>query len=89
MKTNGIGLISVATIPTVTLPRIKALITGTLPSFMDYFLNLNPMVMKNNDVEKNKLKKQRDDNLVEQFNQHGKSIVFYGDDTWTQLFPSP
>ncbi|XP_075677893.1 uncharacterized protein LOC113789903 [Dermatophagoides pteronyssinus] len=88
MQTNGIGMISVATIPTVTLPRIKALITGTLPSFMDYFLNLIPMVSNNNvDVEK-KTKKQFDDNIVEQFNRQGKSIVFYGDDTWKEIFPS-
>lgn len=95
MQTNGIGLISVATIPTVTLPRIKALITGTLPSFMDYFLNLNPVVNSNNNNNNNdnvnvesKTKKHADDNLVEQFNRQGKSIVFYGDDTWTQLFSS-
>ena len=66
-------MVSVASIPTVTLPRIKALLSGTLPSFMDYFMNLNAYKFKS-------------DNIVEQLWKSNKSIVFYGDDTWGQIF---
>lgn len=73
LKTHGLGLQSVATIPTVTLARVKAILSGCLPSFMDYILNLNAYSFNS-------------DNLVEQFYRQNKSIVFYGDDTWGKLF---
>lgn len=69
----GLGLQSIASIPTVTLARVKALLSGCLPSFMDYIMNLNAYSFKK-------------DNIVEQLWLKNKSIVFYGDDTWGKLF---
>lgn len=76
----GLGLISIASIPTVTLPRIKSLISGSLPSFMDYFFNLNLF------QQKQSLQKTENDDFVKRFRNKDKKIVFYGDDTWLQLF---
>ncbi|KAF6372296.1 phosphatidylinositol glycan anchor biosynthesis class G [Rhinolophus ferrumequinum] len=60
--------------PTVTMPRIKALMTGSLPGFVDVIRNLNsPSV--------------REDNVLTQARAAGKRIFFYGDDTWVKLFP--
>ena len=69
----GLGLVSIASIPTVTLARVKAILSGCLPSFMDYIMNLNAYSFKS-------------DNIVEQLWRQNKSIVFYGDDTWGKLF---
>ncbi|CAN7997412.1 unnamed protein product [Ixodes hexagonus] len=60
--------------PTVTLPRIKTLLTGTVPGFGDVLLNFNADVL-------------RDDNLVYQARASGKKTVFYGDDTWLRILP--
>lgn len=60
--------------PTVTLPRIKTLLTGTVPGFGDVLLNFNADVL-------------RDDNLVHQARASGKKTVFYGDDTWLKILP--
>lgn len=60
--------------PTVTLPRIKALVTGTIPGFADVIFNLGST-------------KIGEDNIIEQFARLGHHIVFYGDDTWLKLFP--
>lgn len=69
------AVIAEANTPTVTMPRIKALLSGTIPSFMDLILNLNAA-------------KFGDDNLLEQAHRKGKRIVFYGDDTWLEMFPA-
>jgi ethanolaminephosphotransferase len=59
--------------PTVTLPRLKAILSGIVPEFIDILWNFNTTYL----VEDNLLKKWRAQN---------KSIVFYGDDTWLKLF---
>lgn len=60
--------------PTVTLPRIKALTTGSVPQFIDVIFNLaNPAKV--------------DDSFVHRAQANGKKIVFYGDDIWLRLFP--
>ena len=74
IRTNGVALQNIASIPTVTLPRIKTLLSGTMPSFIDYIYNLNAYRFQS-------------DNILQQFHQDGKRIVFYGDDTWGNLFP--
>ncbi|XP_069092825.1 GPI ethanolamine phosphate transferase 2 isoform X2 [Pleurodeles waltl] len=66
--------IAEATPPTVTMPRIKALMTGSIPGFVDVILNLNSPALL-------------EDNLLWQAKSAGKRIVFYGDDTWIKLFP--
>ncbi|XP_058653768.1 GPI ethanolamine phosphate transferase 2 isoform X4 [Onychostoma macrolepis] len=60
--------------PTVTMPRIKALTTGSIPGFIDVVMNLNSPALL-------------EDNLIWQANSAGKRIIFYGDDTWVRLFP--
>ncbi|KAL9549619.1 hypothetical protein MBANPS3_005118 [Mucor bainieri] len=68
-----------ATAPTVTLPRIKALTTGTIPSFLDAILNI-----AESDTTSSL---ENHDNWVYQFKQQNKTIHFFGDDTWMRLFP--
>ncbi|XP_053155524.1 GPI ethanolamine phosphate transferase 2 isoform X2 [Hemicordylus capensis] len=60
--------------PTVTMPRIKALTTGSIPGFIDVIMNLNSPTLL-------------EDNLIWQAKTAGKRIIFYGDDTWVRLFP--
>ncbi|XP_014442634.1 GPI ethanolamine phosphate transferase 2 isoform X3 [Tupaia chinensis] len=60
--------------PTVTMPRIKALMTGSLPGFVDVVRNLNSPALL-------------EDNVIKQAKAAGKRIIFYGDETWVKLFP--
>ncbi|CAL4124474.1 unnamed protein product, partial [Meganyctiphanes norvegica] len=62
--------------PTVTLPRIKSLVTGSIPGFMDVIVNFGAQEMK-------------EDNLIERWATQGKRMQFYGDETWLKLFPTP
>ncbi|CAH8648919.1 unnamed protein product [Heterobilharzia americana] len=61
--------------PTVTLPRIKALVTGRAPKFIDVLNNLNAEAMV-------------DDNWVNRLAKLQWDLRFYGDDTWIKLFPN-
>ncbi|XP_031413288.1 GPI ethanolamine phosphate transferase 2 [Meleagris gallopavo] len=73
-KGTSYSFIAEAKPPTVTMPRIKALMTGSIPGFIDVVVNLNsPALMS--------------DNLIWQAKAAGKRIIFYGDDTWVKLFP--
>ncbi|XP_074096564.1 phosphatidylinositol glycan anchor biosynthesis class O [Cotesia typhae] len=58
--------------PTTTMQRIKAITTGTLPTFIDVSSNF-----ASEEVD--------EDNLIHQIGEKG--VVFMGDDTWTNLFP--
>ncbi|XP_060044383.1 GPI ethanolamine phosphate transferase 2 isoform X2 [Erinaceus europaeus] len=60
--------------PTVTMPRIKALMTGSLPGFVDVVRNLNSPALL-------------EDSVLRQAKAAGKRIIFYGDETWVKLFP--
>ncbi|XP_067850452.1 GPI ethanolamine phosphate transferase 2 isoform X2 [Heptranchias perlo] len=60
--------------PTVTMPRIKAMMTGRIPGFIDVIMNLNSATLL-------------EDNLIWQAKAAGKRTLFYGDDTWIRLFP--
>ncbi|KAM4586047.1 GPI ethanolamine phosphate transferase 2 [Fundulus diaphanus] len=73
-KGSSHSFVAKARPPTVTMPRIKALTTGSIPGFIDVVMNLNSPAL----VE---------DNLIWQAKTAGKRIVFYGDDTWVRLFP--
>ncbi|KAI9317081.1 alkaline-phosphatase-like protein [Dichotomocladium elegans] len=69
-----------ATAPTVTMPRIKALTTGTIPSFLDAILNI-----AESDTSSSL---QYQDNWVHQLKfSDNRTIHFFGDDTWIRLFP--
>ncbi|XP_014661617.1 PREDICTED: GPI ethanolamine phosphate transferase 2-like [Priapulus caudatus] len=71
---RSVAFTSVARPPTVTMPRIKALTTGSIPGFMDIVFNMNSAAL----VE---------DNIVAQLRASGRGVVFHGDDTWLKLFP--
>ena len=71
---KALPFVSKAHAPTVTMPRIKALLTGGIPGFLDFVLNFFSSSLL-------------EDNLIAQFHQKGKRMVFYGDDTWLKLFP--
>ena len=71
---KAVGLVSQAQTPTVTLPRIKAILSGTFPSFMDIVKNLNAP-------------RFGDDNFLDQLFVRGDRILFFGDETWLSMFP--
>ncbi|XP_034403386.1 GPI ethanolamine phosphate transferase 3 [Cyclopterus lumpus] len=60
--------------PTTTMQRIKGFTTGSLPTFVDVGNNFASTAIL-------------EDNLIHQFGQVGKRVVFMGDDTWENLFP--
>ncbi|XP_060511589.1 GPI ethanolamine phosphate transferase 2, catalytic subunit isoform X4 [Panthera onca] len=68
------GFVAEAKPPTVTMPRIKALMTGSLPGFIDVVRNLNSPALL-------------EDNVITQAKAAGKRMIFYGDETWVKLFP--
>ncbi|XP_011140868.1 GPI ethanolamine phosphate transferase 2 [Harpegnathos saltator] len=61
--------------PTVTMPRIKAMMTGTVPNFVDIILNFGSKPLSS-------------DSLLLQAKKQGHKLVFYGDETWLSLFPN-
>ncbi|KAK3313402.1 alkaline-phosphatase-like protein [Apodospora peruviana] len=69
-----------ATSPTVTMPRLKAITTGSIPSFLDVVLNLDE------GDESSSLASQ--DTWLAQMKAKGNGkLIMYGDDTWLKLFP--
>ncbi|GAA5971852.1 hypothetical protein JCM11641_001538 [Rhodosporidiobolus odoratus] len=71
--------------PTVTLPRLKALTTGSNPTFTDAILNvaeesISSAAFENVDSWLRQLALKRED-------EDRTKIVFAGDDTWLRLFP--
>lgn len=52
----------------------QALVTGSLPGFVDIIRNLNSPALL-------------EDNVITQAKAAGKRMIFYGDDTWVKLFP--
>ncbi|CAI6333296.1 unnamed protein product [Periconia digitata] len=69
-----------ATSPTITMPRVKAITTGSIPSFLDVILNFaesdTTSTLATQDTWLAQLKAK----------ENGK-LVMYGDDTWLKLFP--
>ncbi|KAG8336277.1 hypothetical protein J6590_048504 [Homalodisca vitripennis] len=70
---EGCHLTARVSAPTVTLPRIKAIVTGTVSSYIDVMLNFGT-------------KELTGDNVIRQAAQT-KRLLFYGDDTWIKLLP--
>ncbi|KAG1669098.1 GPI ethanolamine phosphate transferase 3 [Nymphon striatum] len=60
--------------PTTTMQRLKGLMTGSLPTFIDIGNNFASEEIK-------------EDSLIHQMVSSGKKLVFMGDDTWMDLFP--
>lgn len=60
--------------PTVTLPRIKAMTTGSVPQYVDVVRNLAASEVLQ-------------DSWLHSAKKRGLKLVFYGDNTWEKLFP--
>lgn len=60
--------------PTVTMPRLKAMVSGAIGGFLDVAFNFNTQAMA-------------DDNLLGEFSSIGWKMVMHGDETWLKLFP--
>ena len=72
-KRSGLSAISRAQTPTVTMPKLKTILSGSTSNFIDILFNLNAAEFGT-------------DNLIKQALNKKKRIVFYGDDTWLQMF---
>lgn len=76
---SAIGFTAFSNPPTVTLPRLKGITTGSTPNFLDAVLNV---------VEEDSSSTlANQDSWVTQLKKAGKRIHMYGDDTWIKLFP--
>ncbi|KAB0804314.1 hypothetical protein PPYR_01284 [Photinus pyralis] len=60
--------------PTTTMQRLKALTTGSLPTFIDAGSNFATSEIN-------------EDNIIDQLLNHLGETVFLGDDTWVSLYP--
>lgn len=66
--------------PTVTMPRIKAITTGSIPSFVDLILNIDEADTSSTLAIQ--------DSWLAQLKAAGKGkLLMYGDETWLKLFP--
>ncbi|KAJ4825349.1 hypothetical protein Tsubulata_002698 [Turnera subulata] len=73
-KGNAIGYHAKAAPPTVTMPRLKAMVSGAIGGFLDVAFNFNTQALL-------------DDNLLGQLFRIGWKMVMLGDETWLKLFP--
>ncbi|KUI64485.1 GPI ethanolamine phosphate transferase 2 [Cytospora mali] len=69
-----------ATSPTVTMPRIKAITTGSIPSFLDVILNID-------EGDESSSLASQDTWLAQMKAKDTGKLIMYGDDTWLKLFP--
>jgi ethanolaminephosphotransferase len=70
-----------ATSPTITMPRVKAITTGSIPSFLDVILNFAESDTTSTLADQDTWLAQMS------LKDDGKKLVMYGDDTWLKLFP--
>ncbi|KAI9368004.1 alkaline-phosphatase-like protein [Aspergillus egyptiacus] len=75
----AIPFIAYAGAPTVTMPRLKAMTTGSVPSFLDVILNIAESDTSSTLAYQ--------DTWLAQIKAKGGQLVMYGDDTWLKLFP--
>ncbi|KAI9746422.1 MAG: major facilitator super transporter protein [Claussenomyces sp. TS43310] len=69
-----------ATSPTITMPRIKAITTGSIPSFLDVILNFAESDTSSSLATQ--------DTWLAQMKAKGTGkMTMFGDDTWIKLFP--
>ncbi|KAF9134444.1 major facilitator super transporter protein [Mortierella sp. 14UC] len=87
---KAIPFTALASAPTVTLPRLKALTTGTVPGFLDAILNIAESDQSSTLANQDNWIAQltRTVSLRKNANKEEKRKVgFFGDDTWIKLFP--
>ncbi|KAI2642568.1 alkaline-phosphatase-like protein [Xylaria nigripes] len=70
-----------ATSPTITMPRIKAMTTGSTPSFLDAILSFD-------EADTSSTLASQDTWLAQMRAKNTGKLVMYGDDTWLKLFPA-
>lgn len=61
------------------MPRLKAITTGSVPSFLDVILNIAESDTSSTLAYQ--------DTWLAQLKAAGGRLVMYGDDTWVKLFP--
>lgn len=66
--------------PTVTMPRLKAMTTGSIPSFVDLILNFN-------EADTSSTLAAQDTWLAQIREAKKGKLLLFGDDTWLKLFP--
>jgi ethanolamine phosphate transferase 2 subunit G len=66
--------------PTVTMPRIKAITTGSIPSFLDVILNFD-------EADTSSTLAAQDTWLAQMKAKGTGKLILFGDDTWLKLFP--
>nr|GMD53492.1 GPI ethanolamine phosphate transferase 2 isoform X1 [Ipomoea batatas] len=71
---RAVGYHAKAAPPTVTMPRLKAMVSGAIGGFLDVAFNFNTQALL-------------DDNIIVQFLRVGWKMVMHGDETWLKLFP--
>lgn len=75
----AIPFTSHASSPTVTMPRLKSMTTGSVPSFLDVILNIAESDTSSTLAHQ--------DTWLAQLKAKGGKLLLYGDDTWLKLFP--
>jgi len=70
-----------ATAPTITMPRLKAITTGSIPSFLDMILNFA-------ESDTTSSLAYQDTWLAQMTAKRDGKLIMYGDDTWLKLFPN-
>lgn len=63
------------------MPRVKAMTTGSIPSFLDVILNFA-------ESDTTSTLATQDSWPLQLSLQQGAKLAFYGDDTWLKLFPN-
>lgn len=69
-----------AAAPTITMPRVKAITTGSIPSFLDLILNFA-------ESDTTSSLATQDTWLAQMKAKDTGKQIMYGDDTWLKLFP--
>ncbi|KAI0097074.1 alkaline phosphatase-like protein [Daldinia grandis] len=79
---NGVAIpyTAHATSPTITMPRIKAITTGSTPSFLDAILSFD-------EADTSSTLAVQDTWLAQMKAKKSGKLIMYGDDTWLKLFP--
>ena len=76
----GVPFTGHASPPTITMPRVKAITTGSVPSFVDLVLNFA-------ESDTTSTLATQDSWLAQLKAKERGRLVHYGDDTWLRLFP--
>ncbi|KAF9089297.1 major facilitator super transporter protein [Mortierella sp. AD031] len=91
---KAIPFTALASAPTVTLPRLKALTTGTVPGFLDAILNIaesdQSSTLANQDnwiAQLTRSASLRRNAITKADQEERRKVGFFGDDTWIKLFP--